>query len=65
MLKIDSRLKDMNDPESIENFNRVLKICGASISKVSLAADSTGKITGGSVTISDKTTVPITVTTAS
>ena len=55
----------MNDPEAIENFNRVLKICGASISKVSLTADSTGKINGGSVTLSDKTTVPITVTTAS
>ena len=64
MLKIDSRLLDMDDPEAIENFNRVLKLCGAAISSVDLTADATGKITGGTVTLGDATEIPITVTAA-
>lgn len=63
MLRIDSRLLDMDDPEAIENFNRVLKICGAAITSVELTADATGKITGGTVTLGDTTAIPITVTT--
>ena len=62
MLEIDSRLLDMDGPEAIENFNRVLKICGAAITAVALTADATGKITGGTVTLGDKSTIPITVT---
>lgn len=61
MLKIDKRLLDMTDPAAIENFNRILKICGASISSIALTADETGKITGGTVTLSDESTIPITV----
>lgn len=61
MLKIDKRLLDMTDPAAIENFNRVLKLCGAAISSIALTADETGKITGGTVTLSDKSTIPITV----
>ena len=64
MLKIDSRLLDMDDPESIENFNRVLKICGAAISDIALTADASGKITGGTVTLADTTEIPVTVTSA-
>lgn len=64
MLRIDSQLLDMDDPEAIENFNRVLKICGAAITSVELTADATGKITGGTVTLGDTTAIPITVTTA-
>lgn len=62
MLKIDKRLLDMTDPAAIENFNRVLKLCGAAISSIALTADETGKITGGTVTLGDKSTIPITVT---
>ena len=61
MLKIDKRLLDMTDHAAIENFNRILKICGASISSIALTADETGKITGGTVTLSDESTIPITV----
>lgn len=61
MLTIDERLLDMDSPEAIENFNRVLGICG--ISSIALTADATGKITGGKVTLGDKSTIPITVTT--
>ena len=61
MLKIDKRLLDMADPAAIENFNRILKICGAAISSIALTADETGKITGGTVTLSDESTIPITV----
>lgn len=64
MLKIDSRLLDMDNPEAIENFNRVLKICGAAITGIALTADANGKITGGTVTLGDKSTIPVTVTTA-
>ena len=51
----------MTDPAAIENFNRILKICGAAISSIALTADETGKITGGTVTLSDESTIPITV----
>ena len=61
MLKIDKRLLDMPAPAAIENFNRILKICGAAISSIALTADETGKITGGTVTLSDESTIPITV----
>ena len=60
-LKIDKRLLDMTDPAAIENFNRILTICGAAISSIDLTADETGKITGGTVTLSDESTIPITV----
>lgn len=36
---------------------------GASITALALTADSTGKITGGKATLSDKSTVDVTVTT--
>ena len=61
MLKIDKRLLDMTDPAAIENFNRILKLCCAAISSIALTADETGKITGGTVTLSDESTIPITV----
>lgn len=61
MLKIDKRLLDMTDPAAIENFNRILKLCGSAISSIALTADETGKITGGTVTLSDESTIPITV----
>lgn len=65
MPKIDQRLLDMTDPVAAENFNRTLKASGAAIVSVVLSADAAGKITGGTVTFSDKTTIPITVQTAS
>ncbi|MCI1984078.1 MAG: hypothetical protein LKJ47_04825 [Bifidobacteriaceae bacterium] len=37
---------------------------GASITALALTTDADGKITGGTATLSDKTTVPVTVTTA-
>lgn len=37
---------------------------GKSVTAIALTADAAGKITGGTVTFSDKTTAPITVTTA-
>ena len=61
MPKIDSRLLDMTDPVAAENFNRTLKAAGSMIESVVLIADAAGKITGGTVTMKDKTTVPITV----
>ena len=61
MPKIDSSLLDMTDPVVAENFNRTLKAAGAMIESVVLTADTSGKITGGTVTMKDKTTVPITV----
>lgn len=63
MPKIDGRLLDMTDPVATENFNRTLKESGAAIKTVVLAADSAGKITGGTVTLVDKSTIPITVQT--
>lgn len=65
MPKIDQRLLDMTDPVAAENFNRTLKASGAAIVSVVLSTDAAGKITGGTVTLSDKTTIPITVQTAS
>lgn len=61
MPKIDSRLLDMTDPVAAENFNRTLKEAGTMIESVVLTSDATGKITGGTLTMKDKTTVPITV----
>lgn len=61
MPKIDSSLLDMTDPVAAENFNRTLKAAGSMIESVVLIADAAGKITGGTVTMKDKTTVPITV----
>lgn len=61
MPKIDSSLLDMTDPVAAENFNRTLKAAGAMIESVVLTADTSGKITGGTVTMKNKTTVPITV----
>lgn len=37
---------------------------GKSVTAIALKADATGKVTGGTVTFSDKTTAAITVTTA-
>lgn len=37
---------------------------GVSITALALTADSTGKITGGKATLSDKSTIDVTVTTA-
>ena len=65
MPKIDQRLLDMTDPVAAENFNRTLKASGAAIVSVVLSADAAGKITGGTVTLSNKTAIPITVQTAS
>ena len=66
MPKSDSRLLDMTDPVATENFNRVLGVEKASgIASVVLTADAAGKITGGTITLADKkTTIPITVSTA-
>ena len=61
MPKIDSSLLDMTDPVAAENFNRALKAASSMIESVVLTADAAGKITGGTVTMKDKTTVPITV----
>lgn len=61
MPKIDSRLLDMTDPVAAENFNRTLKEARTIIQSVVLTADATGKITGGTLTLKDKSTVPITV----
>ena len=61
MPKIDSSLLDMSDPVAAENFNRTLKAARGMIESVVLTADTSGKITGGTVTMKDKTTVPITV----
>ena len=61
MPKIDSSLLDMTDPVAAENFNRTLKAAGSMIESVVLIADAAGKISGGTVTMKDKTTVPITV----
>lgn len=65
MPKIDKRLLDMTDPVAAENFNRVLKASGAAIETVVLVADAAGKITGGTITLADKTNIPITVQTES
>lgn len=62
---IDKRLLDMTDPVATENFNRTLKAISGAIASVELSADATGKITGGAITLSDDSTIPITVTTAS
>lgn len=64
MLKIDSRLLDMTDPVATENFNRTLNAIAGAIVSIVLNADATGKITGGTVTMADKSTIDITVTTA-
>lgn len=37
---------------------------GKSVKSIALTADSTGKVTGGTATLTDDSTVPITVTTA-
>lgn len=37
---------------------------GASVTAIALTTDASGKVTGGTATLSDKTTVPITVTAA-
>ena len=64
MLKIDSRLLDMTDPVATENFNRTLNAMAGAIVSIVLNADATGKITGGTVTMADDSTIDITVTTA-
>lgn len=61
MPKINSSLLDMTDPVAAENFNRTLKAASSMIESLVLTADAAGKITGGTVTMKDKTTVPITV----
>ena len=65
MPQIDSRLLDMTDPVATENFNRTLKASGSAIKSVVLQADAVGKITGGTITLTDKTAIPITVQSAS
>lgn len=64
MPQIDSRLLDMTDPVVTENFNRTLKASGSAIKSVVLQADAAGKITGGTITLTDKTAIPITVQSA-
>lgn len=64
MLKIDSRLLDMTDPVATENFNRTLNAIAGAIVSIVLNADATGKITGGTATMTDDSTIDITVTTA-
>ena len=64
MPKIDQRLLDMTDPVAAENFNRTLKVSGAAIASVILTADADGKITGGTVTLTDETKIAVTVETA-
>lgn len=61
-MKIDKRLLDLTDPMATENFNRVLNL--AAVSAVTLTADASGKITGGTMTLEGGEKVPITVETA-
>lgn len=61
-MKIDKRLLDLTDPMATENFNRVLNL--AAVSAVTLTADASGKITGGTMTLEGGKKVPITVETA-
>lgn len=61
-MKIDKRLLDLTDPMATENFNRVLNL--AAVSAVTLTADASGKITGGTMTLEGGKKIPITVETA-
>lgn len=61
-MQIDNRLLDLTDPMATENFNRVLNL--AAVSAVTLTADASGKITGGTMTLESGKEVPITVETA-
>ena len=61
-MKIDKRVLDLTDPMATENFNRVLNL--AAVSAVTLTADASGKITGGTMTLEGGKKVPITVETA-
>ena len=54
----------MTDPVATENFNRTLNAIAGAIVSIVLNADATGKITGGTVTMADDSTIDITVTTA-
>ena len=61
MPTIDSRLLDMTDPVAVENFNRTLNAISGAIKSVVLDADATGKITGGTITLANNSTIAITV----
>ena len=61
-MKIDKRLLDLTDPMATENFNRVLNL--AAVSAVTLTANASGKITGGTMTLEGGKKIPITVETA-
>nr|DAE53197.1 MAG TPA: hypothetical protein [Caudoviricetes sp.] len=61
-MQIDKRLLDLTDPMVTENFNRVLSL--SAVSAVTLTADASGKITGGTMTLEGGKEVPITVETA-
>lgn len=64
MPKIDSRLLDMTDPVAAENFNRTLKAISGAVKSVVLNANAAGVITGGTVTLANDDTIPITVATS-
>lgn len=64
MPTIDSRLLDMTDPVAAENFNRTLAAISGAVKSVVLNADAAGTITGGTVTLANDGTIPITVETS-
>ena len=64
MPTIDSRLLDMTDPVAAENFNRTLKAISGAVKSVVLNANAAGAITGGTVTLANDDTIPITVATS-
>lgn len=67
MPKTDKRLLHLTDPNVTENFNRVLKEVdkgSKSVVGITLTTDSTGKVTGGTATLLDNSTVAITVAAA-
>lgn len=64
MPKIDSRLLDMTDPVAAENFNRTLKAISGAVESVVLNANAAGAIIGGTVTLANGDTIPITVATS-